>query len=134
VFQTDIHPAARFGQGIFLDHATGLVVGETAAVQDDVRREAIERDDDNARFTGDVDHALALAVLALGDGHYDEVARLIRPVRGIANRFGGSHAQREVVDLTLIEAAQRDEQRDLVRALIAERVAAKPTSSSARGL
>jgi serine O-acetyltransferase len=36
VFQTDIHPAARFGQGIFLDHATGLVVGETAAVEDDV--------------------------------------------------------------------------------------------------
>jgi serine O-acetyltransferase len=36
VFQTDIHPAARFGQGIFLDHATGLVVGETAIVEDDV--------------------------------------------------------------------------------------------------
>jgi serine O-acetyltransferase len=36
VFQTDIHPAARFGQGIFLDHATGLVVGETAMVEDDV--------------------------------------------------------------------------------------------------
>ncbi len=36
VFQTDIHPAARFGKGIFLDHATGLVVGETASVGDDV--------------------------------------------------------------------------------------------------
>lgn len=36
VFQTDIHPAAKFGQGIFLDHATGLVVGETAVVEDDV--------------------------------------------------------------------------------------------------
>jgi serine O-acetyltransferase len=36
VFQTDIHPAARFGSGIFLDHATGLVVGETAVVDDDV--------------------------------------------------------------------------------------------------
>ncbi|CAH2604360.1 Serine acetyltransferase [Rhodovastum atsumiense] len=36
VFQTDIHPAARFGQGIFLDHATGLVVGETAELEDDV--------------------------------------------------------------------------------------------------
>jgi serine O-acetyltransferase len=34
--QTDIHPAARFGRGIFLDHATGLVVGETAVVEDDV--------------------------------------------------------------------------------------------------
>jgi serine O-acetyltransferase len=36
VFQTDIHPAVRIGQGIFLDHATGLVVGETAVIEDDV--------------------------------------------------------------------------------------------------
>lgn len=36
VFQTDIHPAAKVGRGIFLDHATGLVVGETAVVDDDV--------------------------------------------------------------------------------------------------
>jgi len=36
VFQTDIHPAARFGRGVFLDHATGLVVGATAIVDDDV--------------------------------------------------------------------------------------------------
>ncbi|MBG0810311.1 serine O-acetyltransferase [Methylosinus sp. H3A] len=35
-FQTDIHPAARFGRGIFLDHATGLVVGATAVIEDDV--------------------------------------------------------------------------------------------------
>ncbi len=36
VFQTDIHPTASFGQGIFLDHATGLVVGSTAVIDDDV--------------------------------------------------------------------------------------------------
>jgi serine O-acetyltransferase len=36
VFQTDIHPAARLGKGIFLDHATGLVIGSTAVVEDDV--------------------------------------------------------------------------------------------------
>jgi serine O-acetyltransferase len=36
VFQTDIHPAAKIGRGIFLDHATGLVVGETAQIEDDV--------------------------------------------------------------------------------------------------
>jgi serine O-acetyltransferase len=36
VFQTDIHPAAHIGRGIFLDHATGLVVGETAVIEDDV--------------------------------------------------------------------------------------------------
>jgi serine O-acetyltransferase len=36
VFQTDIHPAAPIGRAIFLDHATGLVVGETAVIEDDV--------------------------------------------------------------------------------------------------
>ena len=36
VFQTDINPAARMGKGIFIDHATGLVVGETAVIEDDV--------------------------------------------------------------------------------------------------
>jgi serine O-acetyltransferase len=32
----DLHPAARIGSGIMLDHATGIVIGETAVVEDDV--------------------------------------------------------------------------------------------------
>jgi len=36
LFQTDINPAAHIGRGVFLDHATGLVIGETAVVEDDV--------------------------------------------------------------------------------------------------
>ena len=36
VFGVDIHPQAKIGRGIFLDHATGLVVGETAVIEDDV--------------------------------------------------------------------------------------------------
>jgi serine O-acetyltransferase len=36
VFQCDINPNARIGRGIFVDHATGLVVGETAVIDDDV--------------------------------------------------------------------------------------------------
>ena len=36
VFGVDIHPAARFGRGIFFDHAHGIVVGETAEIEDDV--------------------------------------------------------------------------------------------------
>ncbi|WP_088347444.1 MULTISPECIES: serine O-acetyltransferase [Rhodomicrobium] len=34
VFDVDIHPAARIGRGIMLDHATGIVIGETAAIGD----------------------------------------------------------------------------------------------------
>ena len=36
LFQVDIHPATRIGRGVFIDHATGIVVGETAVIGDDV--------------------------------------------------------------------------------------------------
>jgi serine O-acetyltransferase len=36
IFQTDINPVARIGKGIFIDHATDLVIGETAVVEDNV--------------------------------------------------------------------------------------------------
>lgn len=36
VYQVDIHPNARIGSGVFLDHGTGIVIGETAVVGDDV--------------------------------------------------------------------------------------------------
>lgn len=35
-FGVDIHPAAKLGQGILIDHASGVVIGETAVVEDDV--------------------------------------------------------------------------------------------------
>lgn len=35
-FDVDIHPGARIGKGIMIDHATGVVIGETAVVEDDV--------------------------------------------------------------------------------------------------
>jgi hypothetical protein len=60
--------------------------------------------------------------------------RLLRPVRNQAQRFGGSHAQRDLLDLTLIEAALRDGQRALAQALAAERIDLKPASSASRSL
>jgi serine O-acetyltransferase len=36
VYSVDIHPAARIGRGIFIDHAHGIVIGETAIVEDNV--------------------------------------------------------------------------------------------------
>jgi serine O-acetyltransferase len=36
LFQLDIHPAAVIGKGVFIDHGTGIVIGETARVGDDV--------------------------------------------------------------------------------------------------
>lgn len=36
VFALDIHPAAKIGKGLFIDHGTGVVIGETAVIGDDV--------------------------------------------------------------------------------------------------
>lgn len=36
LFQLDIHPAAKIGSGVFVDHGTGIVIGETATVGDEV--------------------------------------------------------------------------------------------------
>ena len=89
---------------------------------------------DNALFTRDVGSPVTRAIGAFGEGDYDEAVRLLRPVRNIASRFGGSHAQRDLIDLTLIEAALRGGQRALARALAAERIDTKPTSHPARDL
>jgi serine O-acetyltransferase len=36
LFQVDIHPATRIGRGVFVDHGTGIVIGETAVIGDEV--------------------------------------------------------------------------------------------------
>jgi len=83
---------------------------------------------DNATFTRQIGNPLTRAMLAFGQGDYLETVRLILPVRAIAHRFGGSHAQRDVIDLTLIEAAIRADDRRLAFALTRERAARRPAS------
>ena len=60
-------------------------------------------------------------------GDYARAVEAILPVRHDAVRIGGSHAQRDIVNLTLIAAAERAGQWGLARALLAERVEARPT-------
>jgi len=85
------------------------------------QQEAMKRNDDNADFAAEVGHAVTRAILAFGDGDYRRTVRLLRPVRSIAHRFGGSHAQRDVIDLTLLEATLRSGDSALARALADER-------------
>jgi tetratricopeptide (TPR) repeat protein len=82
----------------------------------------------NARMAGDVGLPLAMGLLAFGRGDYAGAIAAIMPIRHIAIRFGGSHAQRDLLGLTLIEAALRAGDKPLARALAAERLALKPHS------
>jgi hypothetical protein len=71
---------------------------------------------------------LAEAVLAWGEGRFGDCADLLVAMRPRAARFGGSHAQRDIVSWTLAEAAIRAKRPALARAVTAERRAAKPES------
>ncbi|MGB5831999.1 MAG: tetratricopeptide repeat protein [Thiohalocapsa sp.] len=95
---------------------------------------ALQGTGDNRFFVREVGASVTRAIQAFGEGDFAETVRLLRPVRDRANRFGGSHAQRDLIDLTLIEAALRDGQLALARALIAERTDLKPDSARARAL
>jgi tetratricopeptide (TPR) repeat protein len=80
----------------------------------------------NVMMTREVGLPLGRALRAFGHGHYAEAASGIAAVRDGAHRFGGSHAQRDLLTLTLIEAALRSGQPALARHYIAERTVHKP--------
>ncbi len=93
-----------------------------------IMTETARKQSDNAMMSRDVGLPMARALLAFEHGKYPATIDLLRPLRNIAQRFGGSHAQRDLVDLTLIEAAKRAGETGLVRALANERLALKPKS------
>lgn len=98
----------------------------------DAQREAMQSERDNAEFARAVGHPAALAVQAFGQGDHARATQLLRALRSAAHRFGGSHAQRDVIDLTLLESAFRSGDRALSGALAAERLACRPHSPLAR--
>lgn len=111
----DLHAALAFVRA-----GRGALLAELLAAQ----AQAMARDDDNAAFTREVGAPATQAVIAYGQGDYARAVALLRPIRNIAHRFGGSHAQRDLLDQTLIAAAQRGAQAELAQALQAERAAA----------
>jgi hypothetical protein len=81
---------------------------------------------DNAGFVAEVGLPVMEGFFAFGRGDYGPAVERLRDVRNRAGRFGGSHAQRDLIDLTLIEAASRSGETGLERALLAERANAAP--------
>jgi len=101
---------------------------ELVAQLRETQRAALSVESDNRAFTAEVGEAATRAVQAFVAGDYATSVTLLRPIRSSAHRFGGSHAQRDLLDLTLIEAALRGGDRSLGAALAAERAALRPTS------
>lgn len=117
-------------------HATMALVGDGRLDDAHALVERLERyataDHDgsvsNVAMTRDVGLPVCAAIVAFGEKRYDEVVDRLYPIRRILQRFGGSHAQRDAVARTLLEAAIRINDRGLATALVSERLAVNERS------
>ncbi len=87
---------------------------------------------DNHAMAREVGLPLMRGVLALARGDADGAVVAIYPARQCAQRLGGSHAQRDLIDLTLLAAAARGHGHAVGRALLNERRMAKPATPLTR--
>jgi tetratricopeptide (TPR) repeat protein len=97
-------------------------------------RRAASGNSDNAYMTRAIGLPLAEAFVAFDSGRYADTVEKIGAVRGIAQRFGGSHAQRDILTLTMLHAALKGGMKPVADALAAERLTHKPESPWARKL
>ncbi|MFD7667990.1 tetratricopeptide repeat protein [Streptomyces sp. NPDC059788] len=80
----------------------------------------------NHAMTAAVGLPVCRALIAYGQGKYGQAVDLLVPVRYRLNTFGGSHAQRDAVQKTLLEAALRAGRDDTARTLLSERINLRP--------
>ncbi|KNB53211.1 tetratricopeptide repeat protein [Streptomyces caatingaensis] len=88
----------------------------------------------NVPMTARVGLPACRAVIAYGQGRHEDVVDLLLPIRHRFQDFGGSHAQRDALQKTLLEASLRTTRHDLARTLLSERLnlrAACPYNRSA---
>jgi len=85
--------------------------------------------DDNARMAREVALPACEGAIAYRERRYAEAAQKMLAVRDGASAFGGSHAQRDLITLTLIDAARRAGDLPLARHYVNERLVYKPASA-----
>ena len=79
-------------------------------------------------MTSEVGAPLMRGLMAFASGDAAAACAALLPLRTLAHRFGGSHAQRDLIEQTLLAAAARAGERSLGRALLNERRLAKPAT------
>jgi tetratricopeptide (TPR) repeat protein len=82
----------------------------------------------NLYMTEEIGVPASRGMVRFAQGRYDEAVAELFPIRRTLSRFGGSHAQRDVLQRTLLEAAIRAGQSDVARALVAERLSVREAS------
>ncbi len=117
---TDMHAAMaelRSGQEALAERRLGWI------------RETAASNDEAAPIFRDVGIPLMEGLMAFHRGAYQQAVELLQPVRFDLWQIGGSHAQRDIIDWTLTEAALRGGVRDVALALAHERLGTRPRST-----
>ncbi len=105
---------------------------EARAILDDLQAAVATNPPLTAMMARDVGVPAATGMIAFAEQRYADAIAALYPIRGIANRFGGSNAQRDILSQTLIEAAIRGGQAGLATNLLNEREVHKPFSPLTR--
>jgi hypothetical protein len=82
----------------------------------------------NVAMTAEIGLPATRAIVRFGQERFDDVVDELLPIRRVLQRFGGSHAQRDVLQRTLLEAALRSGRLDLAQSLLSERLAVRESS------
>ncbi|MDX2218519.1 MAG: tetratricopeptide repeat protein [Burkholderiales bacterium] len=109
-----------------MDGAHRLVARMERLVADGAGSNGTGAPRDTVRMARDVTLPLVRGVLAFARGEYSQAADTLGRVRAIASQFGGSHAQRDLITLTQMEALRRARDTAALGALSRERLAQKP--------
>jgi len=117
----DLHAVMAFAGAGRLDDARAVIARLEAYV-------AGSPAGTNVAMTAEVGLPACRAVLAFAEGRDADVLDELLPVRTILHRFGGSHAQRDALQRTIVDAALRAGRADLAEALLSERMALRETS------
>jgi len=121
----DVHAAMAFIGAGDLVRARELVADLEAVV------EKSDRETTSWVMTSRVGLPVCRSLVAFGNGDYTQVLDELWPVRTRLHEFGGSHAQRDAVERTLLEAAIRAKRSDVARALVNERLGVRESSTYA---
>jgi hypothetical protein len=90
-------------------------------------------DNEVAAWAGKIAMPLIDGFAAFRHGEYERAVTMLHPIRFVAHQQGGSHAQRDIIDWTMTEAAIRGGMRELATSFANERVALKAHSPLSRG-
>jgi tetratricopeptide (TPR) repeat protein len=130
------HSATRAGEHV-LAFADVHYMMALASVDDRADAHALLRtgseyagreDETQAGVMRDAGRQICEAILAYREGDFGRAVDVLFPVRGAIRRIGGSHAQRDVFNQMLIEAAIRAGRLPLARALLSERLQRRPAN------